>query len=461
MGEFEFEGPSHEEIWEKITSENVNVKLEGLLEAARIKSIEESDPAGSLVYLETALEICQSSGDLVSVSHVCMLMGYNHSRLNRYSDCLVDHELGAEAASRGMASALEIDHLAFAGRACRRLRDFDGMRRNFDLALKLAVETGHSGLVRLQAEYGRYLRKLGDLVGARVLLEAAYADSDGGASAKAAGELVRLMLAAGDVSGALEKAEEAFSAVSYMNDNRGMNAAQFLLAKAYVAGGFPKQAMKALDEIRERQKWGSIKHKVRVDVLYAEALMKDGLWDEALPLFNKTIPLLRKEKLWNDLGGALRSRSECYGVLSDMDGCANDLLAAVDAYSTSENLEEMCETLLELAHMSISAGDWVLAESYTGRIVDQVLMIFTPMYQNALGIYAIARVKRGFVQDAQVLVGRLGEVKGLDGVALAHYYHASSLLAEGVRAKNLAAKAVKQYLLTNRMWMGQGLAERM
>ena len=461
MGEFEFEGPSHEEIWEKIASGNMNLKLEGLIEAARIKSVEESDPAGSLVYLETALDICQENGDWGAISNICMLMGYNHSRMNRYADCLVDHELGAEAASRGMASELEIDHLAFAGRACRRLRDFDGMRRNFDLALKLAFETGYHGLVQLQAEYGRYLRKLGDLVGARALLEAAYADSVGGASAKAAGELVRLLLAAGDVTGALEKAEEAYSAVSYMNDTRAMNAAQFLLAKACVAAGFPKQARDALDEIRGRQKWGSIKHKVRVDVLYAEALMKDGLWDEALPLLNKTIPMLRKEKLWNDLGGALRSRSECYGVLSNMDGCANDLLAAVEAYSSAENLEETCSTLLELAHMAVSNGDWELAESYTGRIVDQVLMIFTPMYQNALGIYAIARVKRGFVEDAQVLVDRLGETKDLEGVALAHFYHASSLLADGVRAKNLAAKAVKQYLLTNRMWMGEGLAERM
>ena len=111
--------------------------------------------------------------------------------------------------------------------------------------------------------------------------------------------------------------------------------------------------------------------------------------------------------------------------------------------------------------MAISSGDWVLAESYAGRIVDQVLMIFNPVYQNAMGIYAIARVKRGFTEDAEVLVRRLGETKGLDGVTLAHYYHASSLLADGVRAKNLAAKAVKQYLLTNRIWMGQGLAERM
>ena len=55
MSDFEFEeDPSHEEIWKKISSENVNEKLEGLIEAASEKANSEQDPEGALAYLETA-----------------------------------------------------------------------------------------------------------------------------------------------------------------------------------------------------------------------------------------------------------------------------------------------------------------------------------------------------------------------------------------------------------------------
>lgn len=111
--------------------------------------------------------------------------------------------------------------------------------------------------------------------------------------------------------------------------------------------------------------------------------------------------------------------------------------------------------------MSISNGDWKLAGVYALRIVDQVLMSFTAEYEQALGIYAVSLAKAGDVTGASSVVERLGEIKGLSGVALAHSLHASALLASGVRQRNLAAKAVKEYLLVDRVWMGSGLAELM
>ena len=453
MGEFEFEGPTHEDIWKKISSENVNEKLEGLIEGASEKSIVEQDPEGALVYLETALELAGKTDDPTDLAAVQMLLGMTHWRLDNYVAAASAYELGADAAKRGLKSEMEVDMLVSAGRCYRRLRDFDSMRRNFELAVKLADECDHNYRAAMKAEYGRYLRKLGDLTSARALLESAYSSEPSGPAARAASELVRVLLAEGDNSGALEKAQEAFASSSYMNDPRGLNTSQYLLAQAMLANGDAIGAMKQLEELRARQTWGKVKHKVRVDVLFAQALMRSGDWEAALPLFAKTVPMLRREKLFVDLGKALVLRSECNGVLGNMDECANDLLAAVSAFEATSELSLLCSSLLELAHMAISAGDWKLAGVYSLRIVEQVLMSFTQDYEQALGIYAVSLAKAGDVAGASSVVARLDEIKGLSGLALAHKLQASALLATGVRAKNLAAKAVKEYLLVHRAWM--------
>jgi tetratricopeptide (TPR) repeat protein len=454
MSDFEFdEGPTHEDIWKKISSENVNEKLEGLIEAASEKANSEQDPEGALAYLETARDLVVEADDPTGMAHIYLLLGMTHWRLSAYVEAASAYEAAADAAKRGMKSEIEVDMLVSAARCYRRLRDFDSMRRNFELALKLADECGHTYRASLKAEFGRYLRKMGDLSAARVLLEAAYAEEPSGPAARAASELVRVLLVTGDNSGALEKAQEAFASSSYMNDPRGMNASQFVLAQAMVANGDPLGAMKELDALRERQMFAKVKHKVRVDVLYAEALMRSSDWGAALPLFSKAMPMLRREKLFVDLGKALVLRSECNGVLGNMDECANDLLAAVSAFEATSELSLLCSTLLELAHMAISAGDWKLAGIYALRIVDQVLMSFTPEYEQALGIYAVSLAKAGDVVGASSVVSRLDEIKGLSGLGLAHKLQASALLASGVRAKNLAAKGVKEYLLLNRAWM--------
>jgi hypothetical protein len=168
--------------------------------------------------------------------------------------------------------------------------------------------------------------------------------------------------------------------------------------------------------------------------------------------------MLRREKLFVDLGKALGLRAECQAVLGTSADVANDLLVAVEAFSQGDDLGEMCSALLALAELSAQAGDWELAGFYALRVVDQVLMSFTPEYEKALGLYAVSLAKAGDVAGAGSVVARLGEIKGLSGVALAHSFYASALLASGVRSKNMAAKAVKEYLLADYGWMAAGLA---
>jgi tetratricopeptide (TPR) repeat protein len=450
MGEFEFEGPSHSEIWEKIGSSSWSEKLEGLIEAASEKANVSGDSLGALPYLDEARAVAEDNGDLTALAHVYMLLGMTYSRLNDWSACALAHEAGADASKRGLAAELEVDHLAFAGRAYRRLRDYGSMRRNFELALKLAGECGYAYRTSLKAEYGRYLRKIGDLEAALGLLSSAYSDGVPGPAARAAGELVRLKLDSGDVAGAMTYAEEAFAAASYMEDMRSLNSAQFMLAKAKLASGDVVGARLDLDALKERQKWAKIKHKVRVDALFAEVLMRLGEWDSALPVWAKVIPMLRKEELWNDLGAALQLRAECHAVMSNMDEYFNTMLEASSAFGAAENWQGQGSVMLEIANQSLAEGNLVAASDYALRVVDQVLLSFSDVHNVALGIYAVALVRQGKTADAELVVSRLDAVKDLAGIALAHKLQASALLATGVKAKNLAAKAVREYLLLNR-----------
>jgi tetratricopeptide (TPR) repeat protein len=343
-----------------------------------------------------------------------------------------------------------VDHLAHAGRAYRRLRDYGSMRRNFELALKLAGECGYGYRTALKAEYGRYLRKIGDVEAAVEFLSAAYSDGVPGPAARAAGELVRLKLDAGDVAGAMTFAEEAFAAASYMEDVRSLNSTQFMLAKAKLASGDVLGARSDLDALKERQKWAKIKHKVRVDALFAEVLMRMGDWDQALPVWAKVIPMLRKEELWNDLGAALQLRAECHAVMSNMEEYFNTMLEAASAFGAAENWQGQGSVMLSLANQSLADGDFVAASDYALRVVDQVLLSFSSVHNTALGIYAVALARQGKTSEAALVVSRFDGVNDLSGLALAHKLHASALLATGVKAKNLAAKAVREYLLLNR-----------
>jgi hypothetical protein len=157
--------------------------------------------------------------------------------------------------------------------------------------------------------------------------------------------------------------------------------------------------------------------------------------------------MLRREKLWSAMGSALVVRSKCYMTMGNLSASNNDLLAAVEVFGSATELEPMCDALLELAENSVLEGDWATAKIYASRIVEQVLMSFTSVHNQAMGILAICLAREGSLDMASELVGRLGEVKGLSGAELAHLLHAQTLLATGVRQRNLAAKAVKEYLL--------------
>jgi tetratricopeptide (TPR) repeat protein len=178
MGEFNFGYPSDDEIWEKISSDNINSRVEGLLDAARKIGYQESNPRQAINYLETAKELADEVNDFTGLAHCYKLMGAMNARMKNWAECAACHELGADAGKRSFRYDLEVDHLAFAARAYRQLGDVAAVRRNFEMAISLANDTEYWQVFSLQAEYGRFLRKEGDLVSARSILEAAHKADD-------------------------------------------------------------------------------------------------------------------------------------------------------------------------------------------------------------------------------------------------------------------------------------------
>lgn len=445
MGGFNFGYPSDDEIWEKISSDDINSRVEGLLDAARKIGLREGNPLQALNYLETARDLADEINDFVGMSHAYHLLGAMNSRLKKWAECAAAHEAGADAGKRSFRADLEIDHLAFAARAFMRLGDVAAVRRNFELAIGLSEDSLSWGLPGLQAEYGRFLRKQGDLVLARKYLESAVATEELYPYAIASSELVTVLLSAGESSSALEVARELFSMASYAEDERMRSKAAYGIAKALIGMGNFRAALAEIDSLIESGESG-LKHKVRVDLLRASALIGLSRVDEALIVFNKAIPMLTKFELWEALGDALVARSQCYAAMGNALDAEADVFASIAAYSSAGSEALVSGSRLKLASMLAARGDWARVAGEAGVVVENVLQMFSPWYPEALALTALAKAHLGDASAALELCSQLFGVSGLSPAVAARGYHAKALALGGVKGRNLAAKAMKGYL---------------
>lgn len=445
MGGFNFGYPSDDEIWEKISSDDINSRVEGLLDAARKIGFRDGNPLQAFNYLETARDLADEVNDFTGLSHCYHLLGAMNSRLKKWEACAAAHEAGADAGKRSFRADLEVDHLAFAARAYVQLGDVAAVRRNFELAITLGLENSYWNVAGLQAEYGRFLRKQGDMVLARKFLEAASASEFEIPYAMASGELITVLLGSGDSSAALTVARELHSYASY-NDNEFLrNKASYGIAKALIAKGLFDAALKEIDALIESGET-TTKHKVRVDLLRASALMGSGRFDLALSVLERAIPLLSKYKLWEALGDALVSRSACYAAMGNALDAEADVFASISAYTSAGSDALVSRSRLQLATLLAARGDWAGVSVEAGLVVDNVLQMFSPWYPEALALSALAQAQLGDSASALELCSQLFGISGLSSAVAARGYHAQALALGGVKGRNLAAKAMKGYL---------------
>ena len=444
MSGFDFGYPSDDEIWEKISSDDVNSRVEGLLDAARKIGFRDSNPIGAMNYLETARELADEINDFTGLSFCYHLIGAMNSRLKKWEDCALAHLSGADAGKRSFRADLEVDHLAFAARAYIQVGDVAAVRRNYELAINLASESLSWNLPMLQAEYGRFLRKQGDLVQARKFLETAVSSDFEFPYTMASSELITVLLSAGEADSALTVARELHSYSSYTDDERMKNKAAYGIAKALIGMGNFAAALKELDGLEPGR--ASVKHKVRIDLLRAQALMGLDDYDSALVIFSQAIPLMSKYKLWEAKGDALVSRSQCHWELGNALDAEIDVAASIDAYAMGGLDAAVSSSRLKLASLLAKKGDWAGVSVEAGAVVDNVLQMFSPWYPAALALSALAQAQLGFGSAALELCSQLFAVKDLPAGVAARGYHAQALALGGVKGRNLAAKAMKSYL---------------
>ena len=445
MAGFNFGYPSDDEIWEKISSDDINSRVEGLLDAGRKVGFVDGNPAQAMNYLETARELADSLNDFTGLAHSYHLMGAMYWRQRKFADCAGAHEAGADAGKRSFRADLEIDHLAFAARAYLQLGDVAAVRRNFELAISLSVESESRTIAMLYGEYGRFLRKQGDVVSARKYLELAVDSEDEYQWALASSELVTLLLQVGEPGRALEVAREIYSLAEYNEDERMKNKASFGIAKALLGMGNASAALDSVNALDLNQ-FTSVKHKVRFDLIRASALVGLEREEEALKIYARAIPMLRKLKLWDTLGSALSDRAFLHWEMENRLDCEEDTIAAISAYEKAGNAEEVSRAQLGLADLLSKKGDWTGVEYYSGLVIDNVLQMFATWYPSALALCALAKAKLGKNDEALELASRLFESKNLVSCVAAQGYHAQAIVIGGVKGKNLAVKAMKGYL---------------
>ena len=442
MGGFNFGYPSDDEIWEKISSDDMNSRVEGLLDAARKIGQRENNPAQALNYLETARELADSLNDFTGLSHCYHLMGMMYARQRKWAECAAAHEAGADAGKRSFRNDLEADHLAFAARAYMKTGDVAAVRRNFELAIAMTDESAQWSLGMWQAEYGRFLRKQGDLVSARKFLESATAIELDIPYAMASSELITVLLSSGEASSALNVARELQAMADYTEDDALRNKASYGIAKALIAMGNFNAALAELDPEAFADST-SLKHKVRVDILRSTALIGLSRGAEALVILDRAIPMLSKFKLWESLGDALVAKAEC----SLMEFQALEALAqAVDAYSKAELDGEVCAAQVRLAILHAGSGNWEQVDHWAGLVIENVLQMFSVSYIWAMSLAALAKAKLGDFEGAIDLAGQVLGGDDVPELVAGYAFHAQALAVGGVKGKNLAVKAMKAYL---------------
>lgn len=439
---FGFGEPSDDEIWEKISSDNVNSRVEGLLDAARKVGFRESNPSQAFNYLEPAVALADEVNDFVGMAHCYMLMGNMHSRLKAWEACAAAHEAGADAAKRSFRADLQIDHLAGAARAFWRLGNDALVRQYFELAIALAAENKSWHESMLQGEYGRYLRKSGDLVSARQMLEAASVDDDVPSVNMIALELVTVLLDSGDNEAALKTAREVYSAAFYNDITPLMHKAQFGMVRALVACELFDEALVEVEKLIAESE-PRVKHRMRMDLLKASALIGLEREDEALTILNLAIPLLGRYKLWNELGDAYTQKSSC--ALEHLDTEAAGL-AAIEAYEKGGDASKVSDAKVRLAISSLAYNKLGQAEYWADMVLDDVLQVFSEGHKWSLALGGLAKAKLGKTELASPLIEQLFTHQDLTPLLRGHGYYAKALIVGGAKGRNLAVKAMKAYL---------------
>ena len=450
-----------EKIQADIASDNKQVRADAIERLAR-KTFDGGNLTKAVVFLETVSDIRAEIEDFSGQASARMMIGFINAQQDHYEQALESFAIAAECASKAMHVTGEIDAIYQVGTMNRRLKRYGEAANHLARALELAESEQYRFVAHIKTDYARMLRKIGRSAEAEVLLAQAteHFQSHGFESnvPRAENELASALLEESNIPLSLAKATEAFHLANYNENEREMDRAQFIMASCNNKLGNFDEALRIIEEMKQRPSFRKRqKHKVRTDLEFARALVGLDRRGEAADLLGKLIPVMKTYKLHQEVADALRMQGHNLLVVGDpMD--AQQVLAEAATLADEHDFESIlleATTLLAICFCLQGRPAEMIAEYE--KVASNPLNYGRLEFWMAAGELALHYARLG---DVEVANRYVNAIKSAPSEQLTKHFKAQSqearavmLMAEGnkVKAKNLANKAMANYLLDDRI----------
>lgn len=450
-----------EKIQADIASDNKQVRADAIERLAR-KTFDGGNLTKAVVFLETVSDIRAEIEDFSGQASARMMIGFINAQQDHYEQALESFAIAAECASKAMHVTGEIDALHQVGTMNRRLKRYSEAADQFRRALELAESEQYRFVAHIKTDYARMLRKIGRSAEAEVLLAQAaeHFQAHGFESnvPRAENELASALFEESNIPLSLAKATEAYHLANYNENEREMDRAQFIMARCNNQLGNFAEALRIIEEMKARPSFRKRqKHKVRTDLEFARALVGLDRRGEAAELLSKLIPVMKTYKLHQEVADALRMQGHNLLVVGDpMD--AQQVLAEAAALADEHDFESILleATTLMAICFGIQGRQAEMIAEYE-KVASNPLNYGRIEFWMAAGELALHYARLGEVEVANRYVNA---IKSAPSDQLTKHFKAQSqearavmLMADGnkVKAKNLANKAMANYLLDDRI----------
>ena len=450
-----------EKIQADIASDNKQVRADAIERLAR-KTFDGGNLSKAVVFLETVSDIRAEIEDFSGQASARMMIGFINAQQDHYEQALESFAIAAECASKAMHVTGEIDAIYQVGTMNRRLKRYGEAADQLRRALELAESEQYRFVAHIKTDYARMLRKIGRSAEAEVLLAQAaeHFQANGFESnvPRAENELASALFEESNIELSLAKATEAFHLANYNENEREIDRAQFIMARCNNQLGHFTEALRIIEEMKQRPSFRKRqKHKVRTDLEFARALVGLDRRGEAADLLGKLIPVMKTYKLHLEVADALRMQGHNLLVVGDpMD--AQQVLAEAATLADEHDFESI---LLEATRLlakcfGIQGRPTEMIAEYE-KIASNPLNYGRLEFWMAAGELALHYARLG---DVEVANRYVNAIKSAPSEQLTKHFKAQSqearavmLMAEGnkVKAKNLANKAMANYLLDDRI----------
>ena len=450
-----------EKIQADIASDNKQVRADAIERLAR-KTFDGGNLSKAVVFLETVSDIRAEIEDFSGQASARMMIGFINAQQDHYEQALESFAIAAECASKAMHVTGEIDAIYQVGTMNRRLKRYGEAADQLRRALELAESEQYRFVAHIKTDYARMLRKIGRSAEAEVLLAQAaeHFQANGFESnvPRAENELASALLEESNIELSLAKATEAFHLANYNENEREIDRAQFIMARCNNQLGNFTEALRIIEEMKQRPSFRKRqKHKVRTDLEFARALVGLDRRGEAAELLGKLIPVMKTYKLHLEVADALRMQGHNLLVVGDpMD--AQQVLAEAATLADEHDFESIlleATTLLAICFCLQGRPAEMIAEYE--KVASNPLNYGRLEFWMAAGELALHYARLG---DVEVANRYVNAIKSAPSEQLTKHFKAQSqearavmLMAEGnkVKAKNLANKAMANYLLDDRI----------